>query len=162
MVLPKNNRPHTKLIMRGLLFLRGIGSQSIPERPTIKWAGFPVFERITVASGFARCLAFLCFRGDGTIRLRPDGDNAGYSGSCGETGAFAPNSAMKICQTVTNSTASVGPVTKPSMPKRERGAKRCRASVFRMNLLDIGFSAMTGQGLSNVRRRKMIKENRKI
>ena len=52
---------------------------------------------------------------------------------------------------------------KPSMPKRERGAKRCRASVFSDEpLLDIGFSAMTGQGLSNVRRRKMIKENRKI
>ena len=141
--------------MRGLLFLRGIGSQSIPERPTIRWADFPVFERITVALGIC---AVPCFS------LLPWGRNyPAIAEAAGETGAFAPNSAMKICQTVTNSTASVGPVTKPSMPKRERGAERCRASVFSDEpLLDIGFSAMTGQGLSNVRRRKMIKENRKI
>ena len=49
------------------------------------------------------------------------------------------------------------------VPADEQRAKRCRASVFSDEpLLDIGFSAMTGQGLSNVRRRKMIKENRKI
>ena len=108
-------------------------------------------------------LLFFAFVGTELSGCGLTGITPGIAEAAGETGAFAPNSAMKICQTVTNSTASVGPVTKPSMPKRERGAKRCRASVFSDEpLLDIGFSAMTGQGLSNVRRRKMIKENRKI
>ena len=64
-------------------------------------------------------LLFFAFGGTELSGCGLTGITPGIAEAAGETGAFAPNSAMKICQTFTNSTASVGPVTKPSMPKKK-------------------------------------------
>lgn len=90
MVLPKNNRPHTNSSCGACCFYEESGVKVYRRGPLSGGRTFLFSKGLPLPSGFARCLAFLCFRGDGTIRLRPDGDNAGYSGSCGGNRRVCP------------------------------------------------------------------------
>ena len=90
MVLPKNNRPHTNSSCGACCFYEESGVKVYWRGPLSGGRTFLFSKGLPLPSGFARCLAFLCFRGDGTIRLWPDGDNAGYSGSCGGNRRVCP------------------------------------------------------------------------
>lgn len=118
MVLPKNNRPHTNSSCGACCFYEESGVKVYRRGPLSGGRTFLFSKGLPLPSGFARCLAFLCFRGDGTIRLRPDGDNAGYSGSCGGNRRVCPELRNENLPDGHEQHGERGPVTKPSMPKK--------------------------------------------
>ena len=90
MVLPKNNRPHTNSSCGLAVSTRNRESKYTGEA-YYQVGGLSRFRKdYRCPRDLRDALLFFCFRGDGTIRLRPDGDNAGYSGSCGGNRRVCP------------------------------------------------------------------------